>query len=53
MLALQVKTAVTGWLDRQSPAFRDGIEVVAIDPSAPFAAAIRRVLPAAWLVVDH
>jgi transposase len=27
--------------------------VVAIDPSAPFAAAIRRVLPAAWLVVDH
>ena len=43
--------AVTGWLDRQSPAFRDGIEVVAIDPSAPFAAAIRRTLPQARLVV--
>jgi transposase len=45
--------AVTGWLDRQSAAFRDGIEVVAIDPSAPFAAAIRRTLPDARLVVDH
>jgi len=32
---------------------RDGIEVVAIDPSAPFAATIRRALPDAWLVVDH
>jgi transposase len=45
--------AVTGWLDRQSAQFRAGIEVVAIDPSAPFAAAIRRALPAARLVVDH
>jgi transposase len=45
--------AVTGWLNRQSAAFRDGIEVVAIDPSAPFAAAIRRTLPQARLVVDH
>jgi transposase len=44
---------VTGWLSRQSSAFRDGIEVVAIDPSAPFAAAIRRTLPDARLVVDH
>ena len=45
--------AVTGWLDRQSSTFRDGIEVVAIDPSAPFAAALRRTLPDARLVVDH
>ncbi len=34
-------------------AFRDGIEVVAVDPSAPFAAALRDVLPHATLVVDH
>ena len=45
--------AVTGWLDRQSAAFRAGIEVVAVDPSAPFAAAVRRTLPTAQLVVDH
>jgi len=37
----------------QSSEFRDGIEVVAVDPSAPFAAALREVLPHATLVVDH
>jgi transposase len=45
--------SVRGWLDLQSQAFRDGIEVVAVDPSAPFAAALREVLPHATLVVDH
>lgn len=45
--------SVRGWLDLQSPAFRDGVEVVAVDPSAPFAAALRDVLPSATLVVDH
>ncbi len=35
-------TSVRGWLGRQSQAFRDGIEVVAIDPSAPFARALRQ-----------
>jgi transposase len=45
--------AVEGWLAAQDPAWRDGIEVVALDPSAPFAAAIRRLLPQATLVVDH
>ncbi len=33
--------------------FRDGIEVVAIDPSAPFARALRELLPNATMVVDH
>jgi transposase len=32
---------------------RDQVEVVALDPSAPFAAAIRRLLPQATIVVDH
>ena len=45
--------SVRGWLDLQSQEFRDGIEVVAVDPSAPFAAALREVLPHATLVVDH
>ena len=45
--------SVRGWLDLQSEQFRDGIEVVAADPSAPFAAALRDVLPHATLVVDH
>lgn len=45
--------AVKSWLAAQPPSWRDGIEVVALDPSAPFAAAIRRLLPQATLVVDH
>jgi transposase len=45
--------AVTTWLAAQPEAWRAGIEVAALDPSAPFAAAIRRLLPQATLVVDH
>jgi len=45
--------AVQTWITAQDPAWRDGIEVVALDPSAPFAAAIRRLLPQATIVVDH
>jgi len=37
----------------QSQEFRDGITVVAVDPSAPFAATLRTALPDAELVVDH
>jgi len=45
--------AVEAWLATQPRTWRDGIEVVALDPSAPFAAAIRRLLPQATIVVDH
>ena len=45
--------AVATWLTAQPEAWRAGIEVVALDPSAPFAAAIRRLLPQAVIVVDH
>ena len=44
---------VEGWIALQDRAFRDGVQVVAIDPSAPYAAGIRRALPAARIVVDH
>ncbi len=37
----------------QDPAFREAVEVVAIDPSAPYAAGLRRALPGARIVVDH
>src|SRR5512142_2241620 len=45
--------AVEAWLAAQPAPWRAGIEVVALDPSAPFAAAIRRLLPQATIVVDH
>lgn len=47
--------SVRGWLGLQSEEFRAGIKVVAIDPSAPFAAVLRdrKLLPNATLVVDH
>jgi transposase len=45
--------AVKGWLSARTQAFRDGIEVVVIDPHAGYAAAVRAELPDAVLAVDH
>lgn len=45
--------AVEAWLALQTQGWKAGVEVVALDPSAPFAAAIRRQLPHATIVVDH
>lgn len=45
--------AVTGWLNQQSQAFRDAVKIVAVDPSAPYAAAVRDALPEAEIAVDH
>jgi transposase len=44
---------VADWLADRSPAFRAAIQVVALDPSAPYAAAVRRALPHAQIAVDH
>lgn len=44
---------VAYWLACQTPAWRDGIRVVAIDMCTVFVSAIRRYLPDATLVVDH
>ena len=44
---------VQGWIALQSDQFRAAVQVVAIDPSAPYAAGIRRALPDARIVVDH
>ena len=44
--------AVAGWLSARSQAWRDRIQVVAIDPSAAFRKAIATCLPAARIAVD-
>ncbi len=45
---------VTGWLSRQTQAFRDAVRYVVIDPAASYRAAITAdLLPNAQLVVDH
>jgi transposase len=44
--------SVAAWLAIRSQAWRDRIEVVAIDPSAPFKKAIREQLPNALVSVD-
>src|SRR3954447_13047863 len=44
---------VKTWLEEQTQAFRDAVEVVVIDPSAPYASGIRAALPQARIAVDH
>jgi transposase len=43
---------VKDWLALQTEQFRAGIELVVIDPSAPYAAGIRAALPQAAIAVD-
>lgn len=43
---------VKDWLAEQTPAFRDAIEVVVIDTSAPYASGVRAGLPDALVAVD-
>jgi transposase len=45
--------AVLRWLTQRDQAFRDAVEIVALDPSAPYAAAVRDALPTARVAVDH
>lgn len=44
---------VCTWLEARDQAWRDGIELVAIDPCAAYAHAVRTTLPQATVVVDH
>ena len=43
---------VRDWLGEQTDAFRDAIEIVVIDPSAPYASGIRAALPSVRIAVD-
>ena len=47
--------AVITWLSERTPEFREAVELVAIDPAAAYASAIRTpgLLPNATLVVEH
>jgi transposase len=45
-------TCVKDWLGEQTSAFRDRVELVVIDPSAPYASGIRAALPQARIAVD-
>ena len=44
---------VRDWLAEQTPQFRAAIEIVVIDPSAPYASGIRAALPEALIAVDR
>jgi transposase len=46
-------TCVRTWLAAQTPQFRAGIELVVIDPSAPYASGVRTALPQARIAVDR
>ena len=46
-------TTVIDWFAQRTPAFREAVEYVAIDPAASYAAAVRTALPNAMIVVDH
>jgi transposase len=43
---------VRDWLAEQTATFRDRVEIVVIDPSAPYASGIRATLPDAKIAVD-
>jgi transposase len=45
--------AVTGWLDARGQAWKDAVQVVAMDPCAVYRSAVQRALPQAQIVVDH
>jgi transposase len=51
----RTSAAVIDWLSQRSDEFRAGVQYVAIDPAAVYAAAVRTpgLLPNATLVVDH
>ena len=53
LAAARSGACVEGWLRLQTKELRAGITVAAIDPSAPYAAALRRALPRARIVLDH
>jgi transposase len=49
----RTRAAVCRWLAQRSQAWRDAVQVFAIDPCAPYAAAVRQLLPHARIAVDH
>ncbi len=44
---------MVAWLDERGQDWKDGVQVVAIDPCATYRAAVRDALPNALIVADH
>jgi transposase len=49
----RTKANVVAWLDERGQAFKDAVEVVAMDPCATYRAAVAGALPRARIVADH
>jgi transposase len=49
----RTKSNVVGWLDERCQAWKDTVQVVAMDPCATYRAAVQLALPHARIVADH
>src|SRR3954465_296738 len=49
----RTKVNVVAWLDERGQAWKDAVAVVAMDPCAPYRAAVAEALPHAMIVADH
>jgi hypothetical protein len=49
----RTKASVTAWLDTRGQAWKDAVQIVAMDPCASYRAAMREALPNARIVADH
>jgi transposase len=49
----RTKVNVIAWLDARGQAWKDAVQVVAMDPCATYRAAVREALPNALIVADH
>jgi len=48
----RTKSRVTAWLDARGQAWKDAVQIVAMDPCASYRAAVRQALPNAPIVAD-
>jgi hypothetical protein len=49
----RTKATVVGWLDQRGQAWKDTVQIVAMDPCASYRAAVQQALPNALIVTDH
>jgi transposase len=49
----RTKVSVIAWLNERGQAWKDAVQIVAMDPCATYRAAVRQALPNALVVADH
>ncbi len=49
----RTSAAVVDWLDERGQAWKDTVQIVAMDPCASYRSAVRQALPHALIVADH